>query len=99
MSSYLLLQIFDFGFLLFQSELLTLNYLLHLLVLLLLTLQNSLNLKNERKERKTKNVRKKKFFIHEEIVHIQKEANSDFHLQVELDEISLSLGQGRLQNV
>lgn len=42
---------------------------------------------------------KKKFFIHGEIVHVQKEANSDFHLQVELDEISLSLGQGRLQNV
>lgn len=54
MSSYLLLQIFDFGFLLFQSELQTLNHLLHLLVLLLLSLQNSLNLKNNRKANNVK---------------------------------------------
>lgn len=58
-SSYLFLQILNFGFLLFQSELQALNYLLHLLVLLLLPLQNRLDLKNERK---ANNVQKNKVF-------------------------------------
>lgn len=31
-----------------------------------------------------------------EKLHVQKEANFNFHLQVELDKISLPLGQGRL---